>query len=240
MNVVSIADQQATLERRAERIRKLMADMARNIIAIGGELDAARGSFEVGPKGKLMGYTTWLRKEFNLGPDYASVLIRINRKFGYLLTHRSSENLPSMNVLRLLVQPKVPQSARQEVIDRVGKGEKIGRPTAKKIVRKHLPSPKKANELARDTGKPVEASDGYVYLGATDKEVSDAKEKRTVVYGAREAIATLSEISGHMTAQQFLDYAAPHQLVAFEKDAKQIRKAADWLEDLDKAWAKRK
>ena len=234
MNVVNIASNM-TLERRATKIRNLMGDMVGNTLAIGAELLEARATFPVGPKNKLMGWPTWLRNEFKISSDWAGQLIRSYQKFGHLLA--DGKELPTQKVLNYLASDHVPDSGSAEVIARVRKGEKIGKDKAKKIIAKHLPSPKKANEMARDTGKPVTASDGYVYLGATEEQVKESTERRTVIYAVREAIEKIATL--RMTADEWLEYAAPHQLwKAREED--QIERALDWMTALNKAWPKKR
>lgn len=222
------------LERRAQRIRNLMTDMVRNALGIGEELSNAYETFPLGPKKTRMGWKTWL-KTIGLSNSYAISLIQVYRKFGYL--NADGVQVPAIKVLRLLVREVTPESARQEVLDRVKGGERIGEPKAKNIVQKHLPSPKKANEIARETGKPTAASDGYVYLGATAEQARESVERRTLVYSAKEAIKTLAEIS--ITAEEFLEYAAPHQLWK-AREEQQIDDALEWLRALHKAWPEKR
>lgn len=229
-----IEPDKVALDRRAEKIRGLMANMVKNTIAIGAELAKAYESFPIGPKGQRMGWKTWLKEQCNIKQNWAGTLIRTNQKFGHLLGN--AERVPSASVLEFLARDSVTDAARTEVIIRHRKGEKISKKKAKAIARKHLPGPKAANKQARETGKPVEASDGYVYLGATDEQMYKAAQRRTVVYGAREAIETLSAIQ--LTATEFLEFALPHQL--WRKDnQQQIEQAYGWLGDLRKEWEKR-
>jgi hypothetical protein len=233
-NVVPM-EAEISRERRAERIRKLMADMAHNTLAIGGELERAQETFEIGPNGQRMGWRSWLKTEFKLGLNWANSLIRAHRKFGHLIG--SADRLPSASVLIFLGREATPKAATQEVLKRTAKGETVGRIGSQEIVKKHLPSPKKANAIAKQTGTPTAASDGYVYLGASDADVKQSAQRRTVVYAVREAVETIAKVQ--VSAEDFLEYALPHQLWK-AKNEHQIKQAADWLGALSHAWAKRR
>jgi hypothetical protein len=222
------------LQARAAHIRKLMSGMVSNTLAIGEELEKARETFPIGPKGQRMGWATWLRNEFQMSSEWAKKLIQAQRKFGHL--GAAGTELPSQKVLVFLARDTVPDAARDEVMAEVAKGKKVGAEKAKAIARKHLPSPKKANALARETGKPVEASDGYVYLGATDEQMHKAAQRRTAVYSVREAVETLSKVE--LKATDFLEYALPHQLWK-KRNQHEIKKALRWLNELNVAWKKR-
>jgi hypothetical protein len=222
---------------RAVHIRKLMSDMVGNTLAIGDELAKARETFPPGgPKNKRAGWATWLRNEFQMSTSWAAKLIQVHHKFGGVLA-RGGRGLPSQKVLAYLAQDNVPDAAREEAIEHIKKGKKLSKVGAKKLAAKHRPSPKQANKLAQETGKPVEASDGYVYLGATEQQVKESAQRRTIVYAVREAIQCISAVT--LSAQDFLEYAAPHQLwKAREED--QIERALDWIKDLAKAWPKKR
>jgi len=225
----------AGLERRADRIRGLMADMTKDIMAIGAELIKARELFPVGPNRSRLGWSAWIKREFDMRKNTANAFIRTFEKFGDV-----RGQLPTQTVLRYLGKESVSDAARTEVILRHNRGEKVTLKKAKRIVQRSLPSPAKANEQAMETGKPVQASDGYVYFGASKEQVSAAQDKRTVVYSLREAVATIYGISHTMTAEEFLSYAAPHQLLAFQKNDALIDDAAKWLGDLQRAWGRKK
>jgi hypothetical protein len=236
MNVVAI-DSAATLERRADRIRSLMTSMVKNTIAIGAELDKAREQFPLGPRNRRMGWQTWLKKEFNISLDWAARLILVNRKFAHRLI--DNQPMPTLHVLDYLAKSTTPGAAVDEILERVQKGEKISKAKAKKIARKTLPGPKAANKMARESGKPVEASDGYVYLGATDEQAKESKQRLTVVYALKEAIATIAATSQNMSAVEFLEYGMPHQLWKPDEE-QQIEQTLQFLKDLEKAWPKRR
>jgi hypothetical protein len=224
----------ATLSASSKRIRHLMVDMAKNALALGAELSTALEHFPVGPRGQRMGWKRWLKDECALSDSYAKRLIQVHGKFGHLA--RGSREMPSLRVLALLVPQKIPESARTEVLERHAKGERVGAGKAKEIVKKHLPSPKKANEIAQQTGKPTTASDGFVYLGASDGEIKDSVARRTQVYAVREAVNCLA--TQKLSAADFLEYAHPHQLWK-ARDEHEITDAIEWLSDLNSRWGKR-
>jgi hypothetical protein len=236
MNVVAL-DNAATLDRRAERIRKLMTSMVTNTLAIGDELDKAREAFPAGPKNRRMGWQTWLKKEFNISLAWATRLILVNRKFAHRLD--STKPMPTLHLLDYLAQTTVPGAAVDEILERTQKGEKIGKRKAKKIVQQKLPGPKAANKMARETGKPVEASDGYVYFGATDEQVKDSNQRLTVTYALKEAIATIAATSQNMSAVEWLNYAQPWTLWKPDEESA-IEQALDFMKELMKAWPKRR
>jgi hypothetical protein len=138
--------------------------------------------------------------------------------------------------LRLLAKPSTPESARHEIIERSRRGEKIAAREAKKIVVKHHPKPAEANKRARETGKPVLASDGFIYFGASKEEASAMEQRRSVVYGVRRVVDTLANMQ--VTPVQFIAYALPHQFHGFNQH-NELARAAKWLAELDAAWNKK-
>ena len=137
----------------------------------------------------------------------------------------------------LLASPKVPESARQEAIKRSESGVHVSYTDAKKIVKVHKhPPPKAANMQAKEEGRPVLASDGYIYFGTDPGRAKEGEDRRTMVYGVRRALDALGNI--HLTGNQFLLYAMPHQLWDAE-EGKIIKRALRWLTSLDEAWDNR-
>jgi ParB-like chromosome segregation protein Spo0J len=119
---------------------------------------------------------------------------------------------------------------------RVGKDGKARKQPASKVTEKHrLPSPKKANEQAKETGKPTLASDGYIYFGTSEENAKAGEDQRAMVYGVRRALDHLANIN--LTGTEFLKYASPWQLWKPE-EAKVIKRALKWLTSLDAAWDK--
>jgi hypothetical protein len=98
------------------------------------------------------------------------------------------------------------------------------------------PGPKTANKLAKETGHPVVASDGFIYFGLTPEEAKKGKDRRAMVYDVRDALDHLASIE--LTGEQFLNYARPWQLWTRE-ESEVIKKALAWLTSLDTAWDRR-
>jgi hypothetical protein len=220
--------------KKAERIRELMQRWADNGIKLGIELREARETFEIGPRGLRIGWEKWLKSEIGFRSRYANSFIQVADKFGDLGPHVAGV---SFRVLRFLARESTPEEAKKEVLRRAQGGEKIGHVKAKRIADTHRPPPKQANEIARETGKPTLASDGFVYLGGTKEEVKESTERRTLVYAVRRAINTLSSVE--VSPNQFLETALPHQLWT-KREERQIDDALRWLTALKAAWSVRK
>lgn len=220
----------------AARLKELMREWTANTLAISAELAAAAETFPVDPKrpSQRPGFAKWAHKHTGLSQSAISNLLLVNRKFGH---YRGVGQLAG-KVMILLARVDVPESARLEVVGRAQRGEHIGAKEAKKIADKHkLPSPKAANQQAKEEGRPVFASDGYIYFGTDPGKAKEGTDRRRMVYGVKDALEHLASI--HLTARQFLDYAFPHQLWKPE-EAPVIKKALRWLSDLDEAWEARK
>jgi len=217
----------------AKRVRDLMAQWSTSTVEIGLELIEALEFFpKEGPNNSRPGWARWLRSECGIGENHASGLMNIGRKFGHL----KGKRLPGNRVLRLLSYTTTPEAGVREVLRRVQRGEDVPAKAAKEIVDKHRPKPKDANKQAKETGKPVLASDGYLYFGASKEQARASEERRTVVYSVRRAVECLASVE--VTPHQFLESALPHQLWNRE-DEKQIDRALKWLNALHAAWETR-
>jgi hypothetical protein len=235
LQLVTSNNVQTYREAAATRIRVLMEDWTNNTLALGTELAKARETFPINPRRPVErpGFTKWAKRETGLAGNHILRLIQISKKFGLAHGH---PRLP-FNVMKVLSADNVPDSAREEAIERITHGEKIEPKKAKQIADKHrLPSPKKANEQAKEEKRPVLASDGYIYFGTDPGRAKEGEDRRTMVYGVRKALDTLSNI--HLTGRQFLEYALPHQLWN-EDEAKIIKQALRWLTSLNEAWDSR-
>lgn len=225
-----------SLAEHTKRVKRLMDDWSKNTVELGLELKQTRDEkFPAKSKARNAsrpGWHNWL-KEIGLSPAQAVNLIHVGEKFGQT---RVEPGL-GRKLLVLLSQHTTPQTAFDEVVRRVKKGEKISTRKAKKIVDKHRPKPAEANKIAKETGKAVVASDGYIYLGADKAEVKEATAKRTAIFALRHAIEVLAAID--VTPQQFLDMAHPHQLLHLNEN-NQINRAALWLVQFARTWKRRK
>ena len=56
-----------------------------------------------------------------------------------------------------------------------------------------LPTPLKAREIARETGRMVAASDGNIYSGASEQEERDHAERRNRIYAVIDAVDALAD-----------------------------------------------
>jgi hypothetical protein len=232
---VVVSNVEAFRKAAAQRIGALMRDWTANTLALAAELAKAAETFPSSPKRAYrQGFDKWARKETGLSSSQINNLLHVHQKFG----HREQGTIHLGGaVMILLARSKVPETARQEALDRAEKGEHISRIGAKKIIKAHkLPTPKAANEQAKNEGHPVLASDGYIYFGTDPGRAKEGEDRRTMVYGVRKALETLGSI--HLTGRQFMAYALPHQLWSAD-EAKIIKKALHWLQSLDEAWDSR-
>lgn len=233
MNAVTTLPNSSDLTQSAERIRGLMVDAANNSISLGHELLKVREkNFPRGLNNSRPGWKEWLKSEFDISERTARKFIQVADRFG----PRRAELPAATNVLALL-SGAIPESAEIEITRRLKAGEKIGERKARKIIDENLPSPSKARKQARETGRPVAATDGYVYFGATKEEEEKIELRRSIVFGVRRAVESLSAVP--MSPHEFLKYALPHQLWN-EDEGPLIEKAADWLWALHVAWGRRK
>lgn len=99
-----------------------------------------------------------------------------------------------------------------------------------------LPNPGEANNIARETGRLVAASDGNVYSGATEEESADHVNRRQRTYGIRDAIDAICDCG--VTPEQWLSEAEDHWLHDFRLGS--IDEASAWLTKLKVALAKRR
>jgi hypothetical protein len=227
-NVQTLRDQSA------QRVRELMKEWSSNTLEIGIVLAEAKATFPVaGPKGQRPGWRTWL-KDTGIGRAHADSLINVAEKFGHL---RGKQKLPSAKVLSFLARKTTPGAARKEVLRLTKQGRKIGTRKAHQIADKHRPKPAQANKQAKETGKPVLASDGYLYFGTSKQQAKQGEMRRSIVYSVRRAVECLATVA--LTPHQFLSFALPHQLWTSENE-QQIGQANKWLHALSTAWETRK
>jgi len=174
----------------------------------------------------------WLKREFGWSEDTAERFIQVSA-LSNQIPQVAEFRLP-ISALYRFAAPSTPETARTEIIERAQSGEMISFSEVKCIIdAARLPGPKKANQLAKEEGRPVFASDGYIYFGTDPELAKEGEDRRTMVYGVRRALDTLGNIQ--LTGRQFLDYALPHQLWD-ENEAKIIKQALRWLTSLAEAW----
>lgn len=234
--ITEISNVETYREAAAKRIKELMQNWTASTLALAAELARAAETFPVNPRRpwERPGFTKWAQQQTGISQPDVLRFLKIHEKFG---RDRGHVQLAG-KVMKLLIAKNVPESARQEAISRAGKGEHVSAKDAKKIVERHaLPTPKAANQQAKEEGQPVLASDGYIYFGTDPSKAKEGESRRSMVFGVRRALDHLGGIN--LTGRQFLDYALPHQLWTAE-EAPIIRKALRWLTDLVDAWEARK
>jgi len=172
------------------------------------------------------GYKEWVTASFSLTPKHANVFIRTFKKFG-------AAGVPSglsFASLQILGREGTPAEVVSEVFDRAASGEIIGRPTVRKMIaQKKRPTPQQARADARSTGKPVEASDGNIYLGATKEEEAENDRRIATVYGLKNAVEAIANIG--LTPKDFVGLAALHERW-WEKDQWALKSASEFLKNL--------
>src|SRR5262245_18579947 len=233
------------MEARARRIKALMEKFTENLFKLGSELSEAReefaraandtsleGSFRRVKHGGRTLWEQWLAKEVGISVGHAEKLIKIYAKFGKMAIKPKL----SFNVLDYLTQKQVPEAGRTEVTLRSAMGEPISKKKARKIVAQHLPKPKEAARIARETGKLVLASDDKYYTGATEEEGKEIDKRIEIVYGVRRAVETLAKME--MSPHEFLGYAQPHQLWR-KNEEHLLTDSLGWLQALYTAWQRR-
>ncbi len=220
-----------------DRIHKLMDNWTENAIDIGVTLLAAQQKFtrERDRSGRMsyVGWAKWAQETTGLSDAYVRNLTAIAKRFG----RDTSRPKVAVRVLKLLVAKSTPSAARREIERRMKRGDKIQTSHVERAIEKHRPKPAEANKIAKETGKAVLASDGYIYLGADKADVKEATAKRTVIFAIRGAIETLAEVQ--LSPQQLLDMALPHQLLRLN-EGNQIPRAATWLVKFSRAWRRRR
>jgi hypothetical protein len=153
----------AMLAEHAVAIRTLGKRMIADVVEIGRRLTECQ---EIVGHG---GWAAWLDANFSWSDRTARNFMHAfelakSEKFSDL----SQVDLP-ISALYLLAAPSTPETARTEIVDRAKAGESFSVEDIKKAIanKERLPSRKKAIQLARETGRPVEAIYGFVYLGSS-------------------------------------------------------------------------
>ncbi len=98
-----------------------------------------------------------------------------------------------------------------------------------------LPTPVKANEIARDTGKPQVANDGRLYLGLPPEEVAKGKAENKLDFGIIDGVAFFSSIQ--ISPEEWLKQDSSALQEWSVTNPPHIATAANWLKDLAKAWS---
>ena len=189
------------------------------------------------PKDQL--FSEWVKTETPYSPD---VVARMRKGASKLRTlARSHVRIHHTTADRLFRGDPHPEAV-EAVLDRIESGEKVSHREAQQINRvardmdgeAPLFSPKKANQVARETGQPQIASDGRLYLGLSAEEVAHGKAQNKLDFGIIDGVAFFSSIE--ISPEEWLN---PENSALMEwpvTDPPKIKEAVDWLKGLAKAW----
>ena len=180
----------ALVEHVAE-IRRLGTRVIGDLVEIGLRLTKCK---------KIVGHgrwLPWLKQEFDWSEDKAERLIAL-AAMRKQIPQIAEFQIP-LSALYALARPSTPKEARDEIIKRAKAGEKITVTKVGRIIHGHqlpadLPKPKEANKLAAETRKAVLASDGNIYFGTSERDAQAGEDRRTIVYGIKRAVKSLSEM----------------------------------------------
>ena len=143
------------VQQRTSEIKALMRRTAQDIIEIGQKLIEVKTRLGHG----LFG--AWLHNEFEWSERTAQNFMTVAEVFKSATV---ADLIPS-KALYLLAAPSTPESARDEVLERAGQGERITYNKAREIVQEHQPAP--VARERRSEHRPVEADhDTLAVLGA--------------------------------------------------------------------------
>ena len=228
-----------TLDRHAKRIRGLIRDIANNSLKLGRELTKAHERFRTLKVSPAVRWDAWLETEFRISATWAFKLMRAAKAAAATRTVTVAA-APEVLAMLTASPSNIPAAAVKEIKARLDRGEKVSRREAHAIVRRHkapveaqLPSPTEARKIAAETRTIQFASDGKMYTGASDEEVREAEDRRSIVFGVTRAVETLANVP--KAPQEFLEYAASHQLWTAEEEHV-IAEARKWLGGLVEAW----
>lgn len=122
------ADRRVVLEGRAARIKERVHRTRQDLIGIGEELIGAKAELGHGQFG------AWLEAEFAWSDRFARDLMNVAQVFKSEVT---SDLYIPQTALLVLAAPSVPESAREEAIERASNGEHIGTKEVREIIDRH-------------------------------------------------------------------------------------------------------
>jgi phage N-6-adenine-methyltransferase len=132
------------VQQRTSEIKTLMGRTAQDIIEIGQKLIEVKARLGHG----LFG--AWLHSEFEWSERTAQNFMTVAEVFKSATV---ADLIPS-KALYLLAAPSTPESARDEVLERAGQGERITYNKTREIVQEHQPAP--VAQARRTEHRPVE------------------------------------------------------------------------------------
>jgi hypothetical protein len=224
-------------EARATQFSAISKSWSNDTIKMGRILSEVRDKFKTTPVHgvtyKRPKWKEWLATRLSIGPKQATDLIRVYKTFG-------REGLPSTHlsskVLVFLARKTTPKEAVQKIISDARKGTRASFGRAKKIANKHRPSPTAARELARKSKRGVIGSDGRIYFGATKEQQLERARRRRQTYAIRDAIETIFNTHGTISASDWVKQAQSHWLHDFP--ILTVPDVIEWLEELRFVFAK--
>lgn len=184
-------------------------------------------------------FKKWVERETPYSESYAGKMRATARRLAD--TGRPRVAIPS-SVAQEIVRESVPNNIVNAILDRAESGDVPSLREARKIRQAAnemdseapLPSPTKANQIARDTGKPQVATDGRLYIGLTPEEVEQGKAENKLDFGIIDGVAFFSSIE--ISPEEWLAQDSSALMEWSVTDPPPIREAADWLKGLAKAW----
>lgn len=231
----------------AEKIRGHGRRAAQHIVEIGRELLGVRARLH--QEGTFL---TWLRAEFDWSHMTAYRFMRVAERFTNLVTAGVPFEI-DVSALYVLAEAKTPEAAREAVVEAAlegcrvthaqanaavgaaeqareqGKGPAEQRAAAAQAAR--LPTPSQARKQAAEIGRPVLASDGYLYSGKS-KAQGKAEEAHTQrIFAYVNPIRALAE-----TQQEPEDWLA--ELPPYMRDTvdEHLARARDRINRLMELW----
>jgi hypothetical protein len=221
----------ASLKQRAKNIKNIVTKAA---LEIGKELYEAREELHTETQ---TGFDKWIEEETGLSRGYAYSLIDTYRQFENCLVTRQF----SGESMRVLSGPSIPQSARDEAINRAESGEKITVATAKEIGEAHKAreEAEEAKEEAEQKVKELEellktkAELAQLEIDRLSQEVEELQEKQSEIDRLNEQVAELQ--------QELEDTPKPDEVSVTEyKDTEETLKHIEDLKEQNKSSLKRK
>lgn len=185
---------------------------------------------------KPLGYGTWavyVEAEFDMKRRHSYRLLEHAEKMLALedIVPNWTQNTIPEGATRAIPRDEVPAIA-EEVRHAVQNGAEPITAVKEAIARRRdLPTPGEADDLAREHGLSVPASDGLLHDGRSDADIADAAVttgQNWTIIRALEALSTF-ELSPDIYLAQLPDYLRP-------KVTPHIGPAFDWVERLKEIW----
>ncbi len=150
------------VQQRTSEIKSLVKRNAQEVIEIGQKLIDVKEKLGHGK------FRCWLKAEFSWGPTTAWKYMKVTETFKC----SPCEHLDiAASALYLLATPSVPESARNEALERANQGEPITRTAARAIIQQHKPK-----EELTTINVPAETVESEVWLPTERRPVPHHSE----------------------------------------------------------------